>query len=89
MKGGDTMKNKNLSTLFVGIDVSSKSNTLCALDYMGNKLLQLEVLNNQPGAETILENIINCLSSNNLKYAVIALESTSFYSTHIANFFII
>ena len=86
MKGGDTMKNKNLSTLFVGIDVSSKSNTLCALDYMGNKLLQLEVLNNQPGAETILENIINCLSSNNLKYAVIALESTSFYSTHIANF---
>lgn len=60
MKGGDTMKNKNLSTLFVGIDVSSKSNTLCALDCMGNKLLQLEVLNNQLGAETILENIINC-----------------------------
>jgi len=86
MKGGDTMKNKNLSTLFVGIDVSSKSNTLCALDYQGNKLLKLEVLNNQPGAETILENIINCLNSNNLKYAVIALESTSFYSTHIANF---
>ena len=86
MKGGDTMKTKSLSTLFVGIDVSSKSNTLCALDYEGNKLLQLEVLNNQPGAETILENIINCLNSNNLKYAVIALESTSFYSTHIANF---
>jgi transposase len=86
MKGGDTMKNKNLSTLFVGIDVSSKSNTLCALDYQGNKLLKLEVLNNQPGAETILENILNCLNSNNLKYAVIALESTSFYSTHIANF---
>ena len=86
MKGGDTMKNKILSTLFVGIDVSSKSNTLCALDYEGNKLLQLEVLNNQPGAETILESIINCLNSNNLKYAVIALESTSFYSTHIANF---
>ena len=86
MKGGDTIKNKSLSTLFVGIDVSSKSNTLCALDYQGNKLLKLEVLNNQPGAETILENIINCLNSNNLKYAVIALESTSFYSTHIANF---
>lgn len=86
MKGGDTMKNKTLSTLFVGIDVSSMSNTLCALNYEGNKLLKLEVLNNQSGTEVILENIINCLNSSNLKYAVIALESTSFYSTHITNF---
>ncbi|HZK37934.1 MAG TPA: IS110 family transposase [Clostridia bacterium] len=80
------MKNDILSTLFVGIDVSSKTNVLCALDFQGNKLLNLKVLNNQPGAETILNNIIGCLDSNNLKYAVIALESTSFYSTHIANF---
>ncbi|NLK97593.1 MAG: IS110 family transposase [Epulopiscium sp.] len=86
MKGGDLMKNDILSTLFVGIDVSSKTNVLCALDFQGNKLLNLKVLNNQPGAETILNNIIGCLDSNNLKYAVIALESTSFYSTHIANF---
>ncbi|WP_370445640.1 transposase, partial [Petrotoga sp. SL27] len=28
----------------------------------------------------------NCLVSNNLEYVVIALEATSFYSTHIANF---
>ena len=80
------MKNNVLSTLFVGIDVSSKTNVLCALDFEGNKLLNLKALNNQPGAESILESIIGCLNSNDLKYVVIALESTSFYSTHIANF---
>ncbi|WP_406242290.1 hypothetical protein ACF3M2_17945 [Tissierella carlieri] len=43
------MKNNILSTLFVGIDVSSKTNVLCALDFQGNKLLTLKALNNQPG----------------------------------------
>lgn len=80
------MKNNILSTLFVGIDVSSKTNVLCALDFSGNKLLNLKALNNQPGAESILDSVIDCLDSNSLKYVVIALESTSFYSTHIANF---
>ncbi len=80
------MKNNILSTLFVGIDVSSKTNVLCALDFQGNKLLNLKVLNNQPGAESILESILDCLNSNDLKYAVIALESTSIYSIHVANF---
>jgi transposase len=86
MKGGDFMKNNFLSTLFVGIDVSSKTNVLCALDFQGNKLLNLKALNNQPGAESILNSILDCLNSNQLQYVVIALESTSFYSTHIANF---
>lgn len=86
MKGGDFMKNNILSTLFVGIDVSSKTNVLCALDFQGNRLLNLKALNNQPGAESILESILDCLNSNSLKFVVIALESTSFYSTHIANF---
>ncbi len=80
------MKNNILKTLFVGIDVSSTTNVLCALDFNGNKLLNLKALNNQPGAESILDNILGCLDSNSLEYAVIALESTSFYSTHIANF---
>ncbi|MGB4313058.1 MAG: IS110 family transposase [Natronincolaceae bacterium] len=80
------MKKNILSTLFVGIDVSSKTNVLCALDFGGDKLLNLKALNNQPGAESILDSILGCLNSNGLEYVVIALESTSFYSTHIANF---
>lgn len=40
MKGDDIMKNKTLITLYVGIDVSSKINTLCALDCKDNKLIK-------------------------------------------------
>ena len=80
------MKNNLLKTLFVGIDVSSKTNVLCALDFQANKLLELEAVNNQPGAEAILDSLLACLESNDLEHLVVALESTSFYSTHIANF---
>jgi transposase len=80
------VKNDFLSTLFVGIDVSSKTNVLCALDFQGNKLLNQKVLNNQPGAKAISDSIVECLNSNDLKYVVIALESTSFFSNHVANF---
>lgn len=75
-----------LKTLFVGIDVSSKINVLCALDFEGNKLLNLKALNDQNGAQSIVESILHCLSSKELENAVIALESTSVYSIHIANF---
>ena len=75
-----------LKTLFVGIDVSSKTNVLCALDFQGNKLLNLKVLNDQNGAESIVESLLDCLLSKELENAVIALESTSVYSIHIANF---
>lgn len=86
MKGGDTMKNEITSTLFVGIDVSSKNNVVCALNFNGDRLLEMSALNNQPGAESILENIIVTLNSNDLHGVIIALESTSIYGVHIANF---
>lgn len=80
------MKNEFLKTLFVGIDVSSKTNVLCALDFAGNKLLNLKALNDQNGAESILESLLHCLTTKELENVVIALESTSVYSIHIANF---
>lgn len=80
------MKNKFLNTLFVGIDVSSKTNVLCALYFEGNKLLNLKALNDQNGAESILQSILDCLLSKELENAVIALESTSVYSVHTTNF---
>jgi transposase len=80
------MKNNILSTLFVGIDVSSKTNVVCALDFYSNKLFETSSDNNLPGANEILECIIKCLKENNLSNVIIALESTSVYSIHIANF---
>lgn len=79
------MNDNCLSTLFVGIDVSSKSNVLCAIDFNSNKLLNLDVPNNDPGCEIIINELISVLVIHNLSHLVIAIESTSFYSTHIAN----
>lgn len=79
------MFNNCLSTLFVGIDVSSKSNVLCAIDFNSNKLLNLTVPNNDPGCEIVINELISVLVKNNLSHLIVAIESTSFYSTHIAN----
>lgn len=79
------MNNTLTTTLFIGIDVSSKSNYVVALDFFGNKLLSFDASNNLPGSEKIVANITSCLKENNFTHLTIAMESTSFYSWHIAN----
>lgn len=74
------------ATLFIGIDVSSKSNYVYGMDFFGAKLLSFQASNNNPGAEYSVSEIIKCLKDNSLSYLTIAMESTSFYSWHIANF---
>lgn len=86
MKGGDTMNNTLTATLFVGIDVSSKTNYVYAMDFFGNKLLSFEAANNLPGAQEIVNKLVSTLKVKNLSHLTIAMESTSFYSWHIANF---
>ena len=80
------MNNTLTATLFVGIDVSSKTNYVYGMDFFGNKLLSFEASNNFPGAQLILEQIIHTLRLRNLSHLTVAMESTSFYSWHIANF---
>ena len=50
------LKINPLSTLYVGIDVSSKSNYVCALDFYKNKYINSSFANNQPGAEELVNN---------------------------------
>lgn len=76
-----------LSTLFVGIDVSAKTNVVCAINFASDKLLKVSVDNNQCGAEKLCLLLVELLSAHSeFKEVAIALESTSFYSIHIANF---
>ena len=76
-----------LSTLFVGIDVSAKTNVVCAINFNSDRLLEISVDNNQAGAEKLSAKLIEVLSVHSeFTEVAIALESTSFYSTHIANF---
>lgn len=79
------LKINPLSTLYVGIDVSSKSNYICALDFFKNKYINSSFANNQPGAEELALKILECLNQHpDLTMVVAALESTSVYSIHIA-----
>lgn len=76
-----------MSTLFVGIDVSSKSNTVYAMDFDENKYISSSFSNNQPGADQLAEMISACMKKHSdLNTIIVALESTSVYSIHIANF---
>ena len=82
------MKNHEvLSTLFVGIDVSSKLNEVCAIDFGEERFLQISVENNQPGATALAEKLATIMKEHpEFTRLVIALEATSCYSTHIATF---
>lgn len=77
-----------LSTLFVGIDISSRSNVVALLDFESQKPLRtFSVANNQPGAMELAQQLLDFLGSRpDLEKLVVALESTSFYGVHIANF---
>lgn len=80
------MNKDTLNTLFVGIDVSSKTNAVFAINFEDKTLLNFSVPNDLPGAELMLERILSALQDNNLQFVKIVIESTSVYSFHIANF---
>ena len=81
------LKINYMSTLFVGIDVSSKSNVVYAMDFDENKYISSSFSNNQPGADALAEMLSECMNKHSdLNTIIIALESTSVYSIHIDNF---
>jgi len=79
-------KEQILSTLFVGIDVSSQTNVVCAIDFFGTKHIRCSVLNNNYGANELVSCLAEFLKTQQFSRVVIVMESTSVYSTHIASF---
>jgi len=52
-----------------------------------NKFIESSFANNQPGADELVQKILECLKEHpNLDTIVAALESTSVYSIHVANY---
>ncbi|SHJ88720.1 Transposase [Dethiosulfatibacter aminovorans DSM 17477] len=75
-----------MNTLFVGIDVSKKSNAVRFLNSSGDTLLIFSVPNDQDGALVILDKLKIALSSNDFTELSIGMESTSIYADHLATF---
>ena len=72
------LKLNYMSTLFVGIDVSSKTNAVYAMDFEENKYISSSFGNNQPGADKLVNMIAECMHKHkNLNTILIVLESTS------------
>lgn len=77
-----------LSTLFVGIDIASRTHAVSALDFNQEFFIKMKpVPNTQEGAQ-LLENMVSDVLAKNhqFKYVVIGMESTGFYGVHLANF---
>lgn len=60
------MDNYLTTILFIGIDVSSKSNYVFTLGFFGKKLLSFKARNNLPSSQEIVSKILQCLNENNL-----------------------
>ena len=77
-----------LSTLFVGIDIGSRTNVISALNFDQDFLIKMvPVANAQGGAEQMEEMVAEVLSQHHeFKTVIIGLESTGFYGVHIANY---
>ena len=77
-----------LSTLFVGIDIGSRTNVISALNFDQDFLIKMiPVPNAQGGAEQMEEMIAQVLSQHHeFRAVIIGLESTGFYGVHIANY---
>lgn len=77
-----------LSTLFVGIDIASRTNVASAINFDQEYLIKWKSFpNTQTGTEDLAKEIVSVLSSHTeFKYVIIAMESTSFYGVHTANY---
>ena len=68
-----------MNPLFVGIDVSSRSNVAYLMNPDGSKYSTFSVQNNLGGAKLLSERIVSALHSMQLSDVVIGLEATSIY----------
>lgn len=82
------IKIDHLSTLCVGLDIGSRNNYITALDFDSNPLINMQhVPNAINGAEEMESMILHVLEADSqFRYLLIAMESTSFYGVHVANY---
>lgn len=75
-----------MNPLFVGIDVSSKSNVVCLMKPDGAKHSSFSVQNNLGGAKLLSKKIVSALEETQLSQLVIGMEATSVYGDNLMRF---
>ena len=72
-----------MNPLFVGIDVSSRSNVAYLMKPDGSKHSSFSVQNNPGGVKILSSRIVSALDGLHLSSVAIGLESTSIYGDHL------
>lgn len=72
-----------MNPLYVGIDVSSKTNVTYLMRPDGSKYSSFSVQNNIGGAKILSEKIVSAMNSMSLTDVVIGMEATSIYGDHL------
>lgn len=75
-----------MPTLYVGIDVSSKTNVIYLMKPDGSKHSNFAVTNSLDGARQLVKRTLSALSSESLDSVVIGLEATSVYGDNLVCF---
>ena len=74
-----------MNPLYVGIDVSSKTNVTYLMRPDGSKYSSFSVQNNVGGAKILSEKIVSAMNSMSLTDVVIGMEATSIYGDHLVH----
>ena len=72
-----------MNTLYVGIDVSSKSNVVYLMLPNGDKHSNFSVANSHEGSTLLVKKIYSALTSHSLDTVLIGLEATSVYGDNL------
>ena len=75
-----------MNPLYVGIDVSSKSNVVYLMFPDGEKHSNFSVPNSQDGSTQMVKRILSVLTSHSLDTVIIGLEATSVYGDNLVYF---
>lgn len=75
-----------MNSLFVGIDVSSKSNVIYLMKPDGAKHSSFTVQNNLSGAKILSQRVVSAMTNSSFDNVVLGLESTSVYGDNLVCF---
>lgn len=75
-----------MNPLYVGIDVSSKTNVVYMMKPDGSKICNFSVANSLDGSKKLVKNVLSALDNHSLDKVIIGLEATSVYGDNLVYF---
>jgi transposase len=75
-----------MNTLYVGIDIGSRDNSVYLMKQSGDKHSSFAIKNNPDGARTLSARVVAALTELGLSKAVIGMEATSVYGSNLLYF---